>query len=140
MLIQPAGPDIIEHMFESVRVPAGGASVPTTTVSCATVPTAGVDSGSVAAFITALIGLDRGVDDAERVTQLELLERLKSAAAAAQAVVSTDFAASQRAAQRVAGVPAARRPGSGKVSPPRSGWPGGTRPSAVDVTSGWPRR
>ena len=36
--------------------------------------------------------------------QLEALERLKSAAAAAQAVVTADFVASQRAAQRAAGV------------------------------------
>ena len=51
-------------------------------------------------------GLDRSVDDAERVAQLEALERLKSAAAAAQAVVTADFVASQRAAQRAAGVKA----------------------------------
>ena len=44
----------------------------------------------------------------ERVTQLELLERLKSAAAAAQAEVTVDFAASQRAEQIAAGVPAGK--------------------------------
>ena len=52
--------------------------------------------------------LDRRVDDAGRVTQLELLERLKSAAAAAQAEVTVDFAASQRAGQLAAGVPAGK--------------------------------
>ena len=58
-------------------------------------------------WIVGLTCLDRRVDDAERVTQLELLERLKSAAAAAQAEVTVDLAASQRAEQLAAGVPAA---------------------------------
>ena len=56
------------------------------------------------AWIATLAGVDRSVDDAERVAQLEALERLKAAAAAAQAVVTADFVASQRAAQRAAGV------------------------------------
>ena len=59
-------------------------------------------------WIAGLARLDRSVEDAERVTQLELLERLKSAAAAAQAAVTVDFAASQRTAQIAAGVPAAK--------------------------------
>jgi hypothetical protein len=59
-------------------------------------------------WITGLSRLDRLVDDAERVSQLEVLERLKSAAAAAQAEVTVDFVASQRAKQVAAGVPAAR--------------------------------
>ncbi|MDQ1598699.1 MAG: hypothetical protein QOD68_173, partial [Actinomycetota bacterium] len=59
-------------------------------------------------WITALTRLDRSVDDAGRVAQLELLERVKSAAAAAQAEVTVDFVASQRAEQVAAGVPAAR--------------------------------
>jgi hypothetical protein len=59
-------------------------------------------------WITELTCLDRQVDDAERVAQLELLERLKSAAAAAQAEVTVDLVASQRAEQVAAGVPAAR--------------------------------
>jgi hypothetical protein len=60
------------------------------------------------AWVAGLARLDRDVADAERVTQLELLERLKAAAAAAQAVVTVDFVASQRAAQAAAGTPAAR--------------------------------
>ena len=46
------------------------------------------------------------MDDAERVDQIRLLEEIKSAAAAAQATVTSDFVASQRAAQVQAGVPA----------------------------------
>ncbi|QWZ06500.1 DUF222 domain-containing protein [Nocardioides panacis] len=52
------------------------------------------------------------VSDAERVEQLVVLERLKAAAAAAQARVTVGFEASQRAAQRAAGVPE-RRVGAG---------------------------
>lgn len=44
--------------------------------------------------------------DATRVTQLELLERIKAAASAAQARIATGFATSQLAAQRDAGVQA----------------------------------
>ncbi len=50
----------------------------------------------------------RAIEDGERIEQIGLLEALKSAAAAAQAVVTEDFAASQRAAQLAAGVPAER--------------------------------
>ena len=60
-------------------------------------------AADVQAWISELSGVDRSVDDAERVAQLEALERLKAAAAAAQAVVTADFVASQRAAQRSAG-------------------------------------
>jgi hypothetical protein len=69
-------------------------------------PAAPVTAAMLRSWIAGLTGLDRSVGDAERVTQLELLERLKSAAAAAQAVVTVDFAASQRAGQIAAGVPA----------------------------------
>ncbi len=67
-----------------------------------------VTAETLQSWIAGLTRLDRQVDDAERVDQLELLERLKSAAAAAQAEVTVDFAASQRAEQVAAGVPAAR--------------------------------
>lgn len=50
--------------------------------------------------------LDRSVVDAERIDQIRALEELKSAAAAAQAEVTADLMASQRAEQRAAGVPA----------------------------------
>ena len=52
-----------------------------------------------------LAGMDRTVGDAERIEQLRALEELKAAAAAAQAVVTADFVASQRAEKRAAGVP-----------------------------------
>ena len=71
-------------------------------------PAAPVTAETLRCWIAGLARLDRQVTDAERVSQLELLERLKSAAAAAQAEVTVDFAASQRAEQVAAGVPAAR--------------------------------
>src|SRR4051794_36313471 len=62
----------------------------------------------VLGWIDALSGVDRSVDDAGRFDLLRALERLKSAAAAAQAVVTCDLVASQRAVQVAAGVRAAR--------------------------------
>ncbi len=47
---------------------------------------------------------DAGVDDAERVDQIRVLEMIKAACAAAQARVTASFAASQRAAQQAGGV------------------------------------
>jgi hypothetical protein len=69
-------------------------------------PTA-VTAETPRSWIAGLARLDRQVDDAARVALLELLERVKSAAAA-QAEVTVEFAASQRAGQVAAGVPAAR--------------------------------
>ena len=69
-------------------------------------------AATLRSWIAALPRLDRSVDDAERISQLRLLEQLKSAAAAAQAVVTADFVASQRAGQRAAGL-AADRVGQG---------------------------
>ena len=89
-------------------------------------------------WIAGLTRLDRRVDDAERVAQLELLERLKSAAAAAQAEVTVDFVASQRAEQVAAGVPAGTAGCRGSAR--RWGWPGGTPRSAAAGMSGWRRR
>src|SRR5436190_191289 len=121
-------------MFEDV----GGGDAPADAVpEPAPDPAAPVTAAMLRCWIAGLTGVDRAVDDAERVTQLELLERLKSAAAAAQAVVTVDFAASQRAGQIAAGCrPARRGPGSAR----RWGWPGGTPRSAVAATSGWPGR
>jgi hypothetical protein len=54
-----------------------------------------------------LAGLtSRELDDAERIEQIALLERIKSAASAAQAVTTRDFDASQRAMAAERGVPA----------------------------------
>lgn len=47
-------------------------------------------------LLTARSGLEDAVDDAERVDQLDLLERVKSACAAAQVRVTVDLAESQR--------------------------------------------
>ncbi len=58
------------------------------------------------ALVNCLAHLEVDVDDAQRITQLGLLERLKGAAAAAQARVSVDFEASQRREQAAAGLPA----------------------------------
>jgi hypothetical protein len=60
---------------------------------------------TLARWVGLLAHPDRAVCDAERIEQIRLLEELKSAAAAAQAVVTADFVASQRAQQRAAGVP-----------------------------------
>ena len=49
------------------------------------------------------------LDDAARIDQIAVLERLKGAAAAAQARVSVDFDASQREVQAAEGVPARKR-------------------------------
>src|SRR3954452_6174976 len=62
----------------------------------------------VLGWIDALSGVDHSVDDAGRVDLLGALERVKSGAAAAQAVVTCDLVASQRAVQVAAGVRTAR--------------------------------
>jgi hypothetical protein len=86
--------DRIEHMFElSSEAPSGPGAVRTETLR---------------SWVGDLARLDRDVSDAERIEQIRLLEEMKAAAAAAQAVVTAEFAASQRAAQRAAGVPAER--------------------------------
>ena len=53
--------------------------------------------------------LDTGVDDAERIDQIGLLESIKAAASGAQARATTAFAASQRESQAVSGLPARER-------------------------------
>jgi hypothetical protein len=63
---------------------------------------------TLGSWVRDLARLDRCVGDAERIDQIRALEELKAAAAAAQALVTADFAASQRAEQVVAGVPASR--------------------------------
>ncbi len=63
-------------------------------------------AAGVAAMATTLRTLGGGGDPAELIDQLRRLEELKGAAAAAQARVTTTFAATQRAAQEASGVPA----------------------------------
>jgi hypothetical protein len=72
-------------------------------------------TGTVAGWASLLAGLDRAVDDAERIEQLRLLEELKAAAAAAQARATADLDASQRERQVAAKVPASRQ-GAGIAS------------------------
>src|SRR4051794_9727878 len=69
-------------------------------------PVQSMTTGDLASVVDALSRVEIGVDDAERIDHIRLLERLKSAAAAAQARVATAFAASQKAAQVGAGTPA----------------------------------
>ncbi len=66
-------------------------------------------------FLGALSRLTTRVDDPERIDQIRLLEEIKAAAAAAQAKVTTEFAASQRAVQIDAGV-LAKNVGTGIAS------------------------
>ena len=63
----------------------------------------------VRAWTEQVASLGRGLDDADRIDLIRALEELTCAAAAAQAVVSADFDASQRAHQASRGVPAAGR-------------------------------
>ncbi|MGD9958493.1 HNH endonuclease [Nocardioides sp.] len=67
-----------------------------------------VSAAGLRGWAAALVGVDRAVDDGERVEQLAALEELKAAACAAQARVAVDFARSQEAVMRASGVPAAR--------------------------------
>ncbi|MDX6300624.1 MAG: hypothetical protein QOF53_1838 [Nocardioidaceae bacterium] len=62
-------------------------------------------AGDLRAWVTGLCRLAPG-DDAERIEMVRLLEKLKCAAAGAQARLSRDFEDSQLEAQRAAGVPA----------------------------------
>lgn len=89
----------------------------------------GLDAATITAWISDLAGLDRAVDDAERVDRIRALEDLKAAAAAAQAVVTADLDASVRAGRAARGLPV-RLQGQGvgaqvglarRVSPHRGG-------------------
>ncbi|MGH3499716.1 MAG: hypothetical protein ACRDQA_02260, partial [Nocardioidaceae bacterium] len=64
----------------------------------------GARVADISTWLRRLAGEGVGADDAGLVDEIEMLERLKSAAAARQARLSTVFADSQRAAQRAAGV------------------------------------
>jgi hypothetical protein len=70
----------------------------------------GPDAGTVAltGLIRTLRELPAGDDGAAQIDQIRLLEELKSTAAAVQARVTAEFAASQRQAQLDAGIPAER--------------------------------
>ncbi len=72
-------------------------------------------AAELAIFLARLGAPTPGLTDAERIDRIDVLERLKSAAAAAQAGLTVDFDASQRAEQAAAGVPA-REQGRGVAS------------------------
>jgi hypothetical protein len=73
-----------------------------------TMQTPGADDGPLPGLLATLRSFDPGDDDPARIDAITALEELKSAAAAAQARITADFVASQRAANRAAGVPADR--------------------------------
>lgn len=64
--------------------------------------------GALRSAREAVAGLDQDVPDAVRIDRIRSLEELRSTVAAAQAVETAAFAASQRAAQIAKGVPADR--------------------------------
>jgi hypothetical protein len=68
-----------------------------------------VDATTAADWVRRLSTPDRDLDDAARIDLIRGLEELKCAAEAAQAVVTADFDASQRAVQAAQGVPKERQ-------------------------------
>jgi hypothetical protein len=68
-----------------------------------------LNSGVINAWVDRLARFDRDVSDAERIEQLRALERLKSAAAAAQARITVDLDASVRAEHAATGTPLERQ-------------------------------
>jgi hypothetical protein len=68
-----------------------------------------VDAATVQAWTRRLLDVARDATDAERIDLLRALEGLTCAAAGAQAVVTADFDASQRAHAAARGVPAERQ-------------------------------
>jgi hypothetical protein len=97
-------------MFEgSSRGAAGGATAAAAlpgSLAADTEATAGFDAQAVRDWIDRLARPSRSSSDADRIEAIRGLEELKSAAAAAQAVLTADFAASQRQDQRAKGMPA----------------------------------
>ena len=68
-----------------------------------------VDADTVRGWTRSLGSAELAADDPQRIELLRALEELTCAAAGAQAVVTAEFARSQRAEQAVAGVPSARQ-------------------------------
>lgn len=68
-----------------------------------------VSPADAAAWVEQLAHLPRDLDDAGRIDLIRSLEELKCAAEAAQAVLTADFDASQRAEQAARGVPKERQ-------------------------------
>jgi hypothetical protein len=68
-----------------------------------------LNSNVINGWVDRLARFDRDVSDAERIEQLRALERLKSAAAAAQARITVDLDASVRAERAATGTPVERQ-------------------------------
>jgi hypothetical protein len=68
-----------------------------------------LNSGVINAWVDRLARFDRDVSDAERIDQIRALERLKSAAAAAQARITVDLDTSIRAERAAVGTPVERQ-------------------------------
>ncbi|TCJ30877.1 HNH endonuclease [Nocardioides jejuensis] len=68
-----------------------------------------VDADTVRGWTRSLGSAELAADDPQRIELLRALEELTCAAAGAQAVVTAEFARSQRAEQAAAGVPSARQ-------------------------------
>ena len=90
-------------MFESIVAHGAPGQPPTGVSALSMLPT--LSTAELETMVGRLAHLEVDVDDAQRITHLGLLERLKGAAAAAQARVSVDFEASQRREQAAAGLP-----------------------------------
>lgn len=95
-----------------------------------------VSTGELRRLVSRLSVDAPDLDDAERIDRIRLFEELKSAAAAAQAVTARDFDRSQRAAQAVAGVPAARQ---GRGVPAQLALARRCSPHAAQRWLGWAR-
>jgi len=86
-------------MFDSLQ-----AATPEERIS--NTPIGSLTTVELAGLVARLASLNAEVADAERITQLDFLERLKGAAAAAQARVSVELDSSQREVQARQGMPA----------------------------------
>ena len=96
----------------------------------------GVNADAVTEWTSALGGDLRADDDRARLELIGALERLKCAAAAAQATLAAQVDASQRSEQARMGMPPSDR---AAASPPRSRWRAGSHPTAAGSTSVWRR-
>ena len=88
-------------MFDSLDRPGSGGGI--------TPPAAAVDATTAREWAAVLATPDRTLSDEERIELIRALEELTCVAAAAQALVTADFDASQRAEQAAQGVPSARQ-------------------------------
>src|SRR5690606_30610442 len=95
----------VGHMDDDGAAPSGER----VTLAVGSVPAGALTVAALESWRAVLSEVDRTMSDAERVDLVRALEELKSAACAAQARLSVDLDASQRAEQARAGVPLSRR-------------------------------